>query len=191
MADYNDLLNAYAQYIQGEEARLAKRRPELYEEVASELASRGLLGGGTHIRGLGAVQKAHEDYLAELQAKKLDLQTRIIEAEIERRQREKEARKARTLQYATGIATLLTTPWKYKEGLPEKTVGGSILDWLMKRREKSMTPTTKAYERRGLLEKGIPFNSQQSLTRPRLGQGSTGYGFGNIAKQLKIPQLWD
>ncbi|MEW6096539.1 MAG: hypothetical protein AB1567_08445 [bacterium] len=187
MADYNDLLNAYAQYIQREEARLAKRRPELYEEVAGDLASRELLGGGTHIRGLGAVQKAHEDYLAELQAKKLDMQTRIIEAQIEKEQREREAKKARKLQYILQGATLLTTPWKYtKEGLPEKTVGGSILEWLIKKK-----PTTKAYEQRSLLEKGIDFNKLMGFPRPKLGQGSTGLGFGNVAKQLKIPQLWE
>jgi len=182
---YEEALTEYQRYIQSEKERLKKREAELREQVAEEMAARGLLGGRTHIAGIGAVQKSHEDYLADLQRKYADLHAQIIQDIIRQREQKKQAKRARKGQYLQTAMRLALTPWEYTEkGLPKKVLGQVVLDWIRKRvkKEKDTTKPLKLkytpkleFKMRGYgepPEHAQIGNRMMSFTRPSLGQGT-------------------
>ncbi len=139
---YEDILREYQRNIQSEQERLKKAQSDLFEEIAADFASRGLLGGRAHIAQIISVQKAYDDSIANLKKDYANLYAQVMRDKIaqeerkeERKSAAKSARRSRYLQ--TGIQ-LLTTPWKYSpEGIPQKTLGGVIWDWVRNKMKKA------------------------------------------------------
>lgn len=116
---------AIQQFIETEKKRLAELQPQARENIAAEMASRGLLGGGTHIGKLGEVEAKSQEYLSRLSEKLAEVKIAEAQRRREEEKARKEAKRARKFK-AIGFLgeTLLgklVFPWLGKKLFPEKS----------------------------------------------------------------------